>query len=453
MNFDYIKLTQKGVLDAIRSKQVVYSLTMSGKKKDEVSNHLSYLMELCKVVGDKLSKEKLSLDQRETRQYLRSPEIPDTQYYVLSPQLMGGYSPFVMFDDSDGKSSTHSGKGVLVKMSLYKYVYCPKTIKALTNELFTEQLREGMVIPMKEARKQIVESLKVGNPHNVPLVEKVSNTTFYIDAEKGIVLCKSSKSDLHAIRAFFALLEKLAKTIFAETELEAKIEKLVDNALKETFYPEPFSTSAIGDGLSAGAYNISSMVAYYAENQTEGADACAVLPTHTANAYAKNNSDQSVRFKNSIGLFSGKESEEAASFDNLDEFREKMELDYSSLTVIGELPVSRQLEAYFEMTPEARDEWGAHDFISVSFETAAKDGNVCFQLKENTKPFEQSCRALLLAHAEENSVSPERSEEVLLQFFGGMLSLLHDSADLFIKLYLDSTKIPETFGKEHKEAA
>jgi hypothetical protein len=154
-----------------------------------------------------------------------------------------------------------------------------------------------------------------------------------------------------------------------------------------------------------------------------------------------------VTFKNSIGIFAGNEIEETASFDELSHFCQSMNMKYSALTVVGEIPISKQMHEYFEGRPEAQEEWGARSFIPITFETASKDGNICYQIKDGINPVAISCRGLLDDYTRDNAVSPENSESVMLNYFAGMLSLFHDCSELFIKLYKDCSQPPETFGE------
>ncbi|APD92452.1 hypothetical protein BM525_21575 (plasmid) [Alteromonas mediterranea] len=446
MNRDLAKLNQKNILNTIKAKQVAYFLNMSGKSKEETSSSLRNLVDLCEAISKVLIKDRLELNIDETRVYLRSPELPDTEYYAFTSQVLGGYSPFVIFNEYDDKGKKVRPRGVLINLNCHNFVYCTKAIDKLSREMLSESIRDGVPASLKEIKKSIKSEIKAGNRYNIPIVEKISTYSFYINAEDSLALCKSSKSDSHAVRAFFSLLKKLSNYLFAQDDSSTQLLKLAESALQEPYFPEPFCTYAINEGLACNSYNINNMVEYYAENQTEGADACAVLPTHSAKAHSNDDSTQRVTFKNSIGIFSGNVVEETASFDELSHFCQSMNMKYSALTVIGEIPVSKQMQEYFKERPEAQEEWGARGFIPITFETTSKDGNICFQIKEGMNPIALSCRGLLDDYTKDNAVSPENAESVMLNHFSGMLSLFHDCSELFIKLYIDCSQPPETFG-------
>lgn len=447
MNRDLAKLNQKNILNTIKAKQVAYFLNMSGKTKEEASSNLRNLVDLCEAISQVLIKEKLDLNIDETRVYLRSPELPDTEYYAFTSQVLGGYSPFVIFNEKDDKGRKLNPRGVLINLNCHNFVYCTKAIDKLSREMLSDSIRNGVPASLKEIKKSIKDAIKAGNKYDIPIVEKVSTYSFYINAEDCLALCKSSKSDSHAVRAFFSLLKKLSNYLYSQNEANTKLKKLAECALQEPYFPEPFCTYAINEGLTCTSYNINNMVDYYATNQTQGNEACAVLPTHSAKAQSNDDSTQMVTFKNSIGIFAGNEIEETASFDELSHFCQSMNMKYSALTVVGEIPISKQMHEYFEGRPEAQEEWGARSFIPITFETASKDGNICYQIKDGINPVAISCRGLLDDYTRDNAVSPENSESVMLNYFAGMLSLFHDCSELFIKLYKDCSQPPETFGE------
>lgn len=452
MNTDYVKLNLKSFLDDICAKHVVHSFELSGRDNDYALAELSKLAKICRAVNNQVTKESIELNGPEFRVYTKAKGIEETQYYALFPHLLGGHCPFVVFENQGHNKSQYPIKGVFVKMARYSYNYCPKTIKKLAKELFTQHLKVGHSITMKEAKKLIKKGIEA-EKIDVPLSESRQPISFYIDVEHGVILSRPSKAVAHAIRAFFHMVLKTAEIIFPGGGAEVGINACLESNEIDGLSTLPFSMNAISQGLSSRAYNIDQIVDYYGGGLNENANTCPVMPTFTASAHAQDNGRQLVRFTDSICLFSGDSETEYPSFDRLSTFRKTMQLDYLSLRVITELPLSTQLKAFFELDPEYAEEQGIGNFVNVGFETSASNGNICFQIKERLGLFAKACSFLIYAHTRDNSVSPENAESVLLSYLGGLLEPLHDSTELFINLYLESSQIEKVFGEDAEVAA
>jgi hypothetical protein len=444
MNHEFVKIAQKNIINAIQSKHVLYTLALSDKKQDVLYN-LDALGKLAEMLGERLQKKQIDTNTKENRLYITHPDLEDTSYFSFAPHIMTGYNPFLFYKQFEGENEGQR-KGFLVKMNFHSFDFCTKSVNKEANAIYFEEFKSGMPTSLKEAKKLVVDTLKKGNKYNIPIIERITPSIFYIDLEKGIVVSKTSKHDSVAIRAFFSMLGKVAKNIFSDDVGSKRSDKLMETALKETYYPEDYTKWAISEGKASGAYNIPSIVEFYSKDKAEGDAACSFMATHSASAFARDEPDQIAKFNDSIGIFSDNSLGELPSFEKLSAFSHEKQMDFSSLVLVGEVPVSEQIEIFIKQQPEDQDSICENGVMDIGFETSAKKGNICFKPKYGTQNYAMVSRSLLLEYCTDNSVSPENSEAVALKYFGGMLALIHDSASLFIKLYLDANKIKKEFG-------
>lgn len=450
MNFEFIKMVQKDITKAIHSKHAIYTLAISDQKQDVIAN-LKSLGELAEMVGAQLQDEKIKTDSKDYRVYVKHPDLPDTSYFCFTPHVPTGYNPFLFYaTNEDGDEKNH---GFLVKMSYHAFDFCSKSINKAAKAIYFDDFQNDLGTSMKEARKRVLNELK-SNPDSkkIPIVEKVIHSTFYLDLDKGLAVARSSQHDSTALRAFFVLLSKAAKLSFSDDVSQKRVSALVDKALKEAYFPEDYTQWAISQGQSSGAYDVGSIVDFYAKDDAKGNDACDFSATHSASAYSKEEPDHVAKFNESIGIFTDGDLGDLPSFEKLAAFSKNRAMDFSSLVLVGEIPASEQINEFVKEQPEDQDSICPDGFMEVGFETSAKKGNICFRPKYGTSDYALVSRSLLLNYCNENAVSPDQSESVALKFFGGMLALLHDSTNLFIKLYLNANKIKQEFGVDEAEA-
>jgi len=444
----------KSFMSSIKNNQAIYTIGYGDEDNEEEQSNSSKallkLKDLTQILHEYVIEKKINTATDELRCYTKSKEHPDKEYYSLASHLNIGYSPF-MFNQVEDET-----RGVFVKIKNTRFVWCTKTIGIIASEMYETAFKNDEPVTMKEARAKISDSLLTGNVHNIPLLEKSSYITFYIDLKNQRILAKSSHSDQDGISAFFVLLKRLAEK--ADEDRIKKVATLADECLKNKFAINPYTNSAMRNGQAYGAYSLSNLVDFYAEREVDTEEnkkleACGLTPTWSANFASKHDSTKVINFKNSISLFIpdiDSESPPPTTFTMINNFAKNKDLNVGKINVVGEIPSGSLLKKYIDFMPEDAevDEAIKGDFIDVTYSTQSKDGNICMQITDPLSYHKIAVTKMLDEHFKENACSNKEIERTILIWLGEMLGVLHDSIDMFTTLYLESNAADDYFNDD-----
>lgn len=442
MNYnEFISQQVKLAMGTIKSNQALYAIHLNEDNAELLESSFRAFSSLCGALKDYCSKHEVDVTRGDLRVYTKSQHVPDTEYFCLAPHVSIGYSPFMMYN-SDGEN-----KGVFVKMRQHRFSYCSKSIKKLVQETFETSFKSDEPVSMKEAKARVRDRLKDGNLDSIPLVEKVAPITFYLDLENQRVMAKSGHRDQDGLAAFFQLIRRLNEAAEKDAYQPASLPS--ELALKYRYTVSPFSNYSMSMGKAYGAYNLRKMVEFYSSDNND--DGCAVEPTWSGAFSSTNDHSQVITFKNSIGLFLpgiDATNPPPTTFTMLNDFADAKGLNVNTLRVIGEVPMGDLLNSFKTEFPESVDDEIRGDFLDVKFSTQAKDGNICIQVIDDLKYHKEAVAKFLRDDLSENHYPMNQIEGVLLKHLGGLLGVLHDSIDLFVKIYVESNPLPKNFEEE-----
>ncbi len=446
---EFISQYTKPVFTAIKSKYVIYSLSTNDEEKEEdVNDVMNALGSLCQRAGEHLIQNKIDTSEKGFRFHTKSANIPETEYFCLAPHINVGYSPFMVNKDADGKVL-----GVFVKARQHRFAYCSKTIKKLVQSHYELMFKEDTPTTMRAAKEYIKERLTSGNKDNIPLLEKLSEITFYIYFNNATVLAKSAHRDQDGLAAFFELVRILVAKCIDDGNSIPGSEALLERALGTKLFPTPYSNHSMSVGKAFGAYNLTNMVGFYAEqDDKKDSDPSSIEPTWSAGFSAKDDPSQVITFKNSIGLFLPNvdlDNPPPTTFTMINQFADSKALNIHNLRVIGELPTGRLLKEYVKEHEEASSDELLNEYLDITFTTQSKDGNISFQINDRLEYHKEAIRVFLRDHMAEHSSSNKELEKLMLSRNGDLLEVLHDAGELFVTIYLESNPLSEEFGKEN----
>lgn len=444
-NSELISQHTKPTLQSLKSTQALYAIRHSEDDHEKLVASLKAVRQLCDEISQYVMKNRVSLQDEDFRIYTRPKDQQDTEYYCLSPHLNIGYSPFIFLKPEK------IIRGVFVKIEQHRFTWCSTTMNKKAQKLYQDSFKNDAPISMKEAKALIETNLVGGNLDNIPLIEKVSCSTFYLDLDNQRILSKSSHRDQDGITTFFKLLAKAAQVLHEKSKAVG-FDELVKDACTEPFYIDPYTNRAIAKGLAFGAYNIDKLVEFYA---TQGPDskACSVSPTWSADLISKDSHVQKIQFRNSIGIFLDgiSDQKQQPTFTMINRFAGSKSLDVTKIEVVGEVPVGQLLKEYNQEYVPDEGEQPADtmgDFIDLTFKTHAKDGNICIQICDPLREHSKALQWRLRKHLNENHCSSGDIERLFLTWLGLLLEVVHNSIDLFTTLYMDSNPVTKAFGEK-----
>jgi hypothetical protein len=445
MNYgEFITQQVKSIMASIKSNQALYAIHLNEDDKETLNNSFRAFSSLCGALQDYCMKHEVDVTRSDLRVYTKSQHIPDTEYFCLSAHVNIGYSPFMMYNVKG------ENKGVFIKLLQHRFAYCSKAIKNLTQTYFEDQFKKDDPVTMKMAKAHIRERLKDGNLDEVPLIEKTSPITFYLDFEHRRIMAKSGHRDQDGLAAFFELVRRLNEAAEQDEFKPAALPS--ELALKYRFSVSPFTTYAMSAGKAYGAYNLSKMVEFYSASEvSEDKSTCAVEPTWSGSFSSTNDTSQVITFKNSIGLFLpdvDSANPPPTTFTMINNFTDEKSLSVNTLKVNGEIPIGDLLTSFRTEYPEQADEALNGEFIDIRFSTQAKDGNICIQVTDDLQYHKEAAVRFLRDDFSENHYAMKQVEGVLLGRLGDLLCTLHDSIDLFVSVYMESNPLPTSFSDE-----
>lgn len=434
---------QKQLFSAIKSNMALFSIHQDDDNKEALSLILEKMSSLCEKVHEQIIKKKINITDDEFKIFTKSKKAKETEYYSFFPHMPVGYSPF-MFYKKKNKIA-----GMFISMQQVKFLWCTNTLKKLAREYFNDQYKKETPVSMKDAKLYIRNRLDASNPDNVPLLKKVSQIFFYYDIENSRVMAKSGHRDQDALSMFSPVL----MTILDNETLSPsfKLNDDMRSALSNRFYTTPYARHAIATGKAYSAYNISTLVEHFSQNDIDITDGCPLTPTWTARFLSIHDNSQSISFKNSISIMIGDVPEGAeASFDYINQFSKGNDLSITQLKVQGELNKGEFLQSYC-------DEHGAdnqldgdfyNNYIDVEYTTQSKEGNLCLQITDPLPLHKTALIGFLKEHVKDTHLSKADFELNVLEKQGHVLHVLHQSIELFTTMYLLCSKEKEEFGKE-----
>lgn len=435
----------KPTLQSLKSTQALYAIRHSEDDPEKLKMSLKAVRQLCDEISQYAMKNRVSLQDEDFRIYTRPKDQQDTEYYCMSPHLSIGYSPFIFLKPEKNI------RGVFVKIEQHRFTWCSTTMNLKAQKLYQESFKNDAPISMKEAKAQIETNLMGGNRDNIPLIEKLGYSTFYLDLENQRILSKSSHRDQDGIATFFKLLARAA-LVLHEKSPAAGFDELAQLGCAEPFYIDPYTNRAITKGLAFGAYNIDKLVEFYAKQGPDSKE-CAVSPTWSADLISKDSHVQKIQFRNSIGIFLEgiSDQKQQPTFTMINRFAGSKSLDVTKIEVVGEVPVGLLLKEYQQEYIPDEGEQPADtlgEFIDLTFKTHAKDGNICIQLCDPLREHTKALQWRLRKHLNEHHCSARDTEILFLKWLGLLLEVVHNSIDLFTALYLDSNPVTKEFGEK-----
>lgn len=442
MSYDVIKIHQKELETSLKSQFAVFALTNSSEDIKSLNKSVEALAKTLQFMNDLYIETEAdsTLDSMSIRFDKNNKKEYDMAYF--KPHVMTGHSPFML--QIDGKKVV----GVLVKLQYKNVSYCNKTIKRLVRQRFEESMRNDELLTMKECKRLIETELKEGkNKEPVPLVDRYQDHYFYIDIKNQIVLAKNAHRSKDVINMFFSLLIKAGKAFQDEhPEVKAELDALLTEAMKERMDIVPYSTYALTHEKAFGAYSIHDTVVHYSQEETDkDSKPIPFLPTDTAGFGSDKTTNAKVDFKNSVGYFLGHDEKAMPSYRTLSSLSEKHRLRALSLRVTGEVPLTEQLKRYKEAHPDAFGDDIAGDYLTMTFDTRASDGNVIFKFVEGLYWPMEATRRLLQDKFDDTHIGKKQLEPFLLNEFGASLELLHHSCSMFIDFYLRANQASGEF--------
>lgn len=436
--FDIASQHNKNLFSSIRSKMVLFSLSKG--EDEDLSEHLSAVSGFMDKIHSFVISEAIELANEEFRLYSKKG-LKEFEYYAFKPHLYLGYSPFVFYRENN------KIKGCYISIRHVKSEWCRKTMNKLADKYFTEMYKKDEYVTKQDAKIHIEENLAKNNKDNIPLVEKYSDILFYIDVERGYLLSKSSQRDREAFDAFYPLLLNIVTN-----EQFAKL-KLVDDfkeEVKSRLGAIPYTRKAMGDGDACSAYDLTSLVNFYANQGNEDGE-LPLEPTWSAQLYHADNTKQKMSFGESINLFLENpcDVDVSPTFSQISNFAEDKALRFSELKVKGELRRGEFLKDYFEQYGAENDlpSTFESEFIDVLYSTQSKEGNICIQIRDNLELHKDAMLAFLRSELNDRHFSKSDFETHLSNYQGRVLDLLHNSIDLFVSLYLTYAAVGEEFGE------
>jgi hypothetical protein len=447
MSNEVIKFQLKPLLSAMKAYYVVFSLDL-GREEPETFTKITHAIgTLCERLSDLVRKKKIDLTEDPYRLYFSSPKDEEKEYFTFAPHISIGHSPFLLNKDNGAL------EGVFIKLRHTRFVFCSKYINTLARKLFDLHTINEDPISFKQAKTTILERMnEENNPDSIPLLTKVSDIFVYLDVETGRVLAKSNHRTKDAMRAFFELSTRVSETIQERhPETAPTLAPLTEMANSERLYTQPYTNHQMTLTKAVGAYNISSLVEYYAkQSETKDDLECPVEPTTTAELRSRDVTTQTMKFKNSVDLFMS-DKKKSSFFIMLQDFSVEKELIFNSIRVNGELDKPSLLERYGETHPEALGTLCEEGTVGLTYDTKAVEGNIAFKIVDTLSIYNDAVRALLSDEMGDRFYNITDMEKLLAKEFASLLPILHHSADLFTSLYLSSNQPPEKFGAQLNE--
>lgn len=443
MNNEQITYHLKPLVTAVKSFYSVFAVEIPGiEEQEDIKLRVKSIVNLVDMIGNASIEHEIDFDTQELRAYTTSPNEKECEYFSFEPHISTGYSPVVSYGE---KSNV---RGVFVRLKHVSHVYCGKTMDKLAKALYEKKMKEGDPIYMKEAKKAIREQTREqNNPENVPLLKKENSVYIYLDSENQCFLAKNGKRSQDAIRLMLHLLATLPEKL--DSKYETNLTEIKDIAFESNIYSQAYTNHSMSRGVAFGAYNISNLVDFYANEKSD--EACPVEPTMTAEMKNKEDSTQIIAFKNSVDLFMESEPGDSV-FSSLKFFSEEKNLDFKSIRVTSEMHYSDQIKEYIAEFPEVAGEDLGGDLLTISFDTKSIDGNIGFKIADAIKYHIEATRKLSIHAFTDRHYSFKEMEPVMLEQFAGLLSVLHDSSNLFIELYIRANQATEEFGSAITDA-
>jgi len=441
---DIVKYQMNPLVKSLKASFAIYSLEFSNDK--DITKSIGNLGLLCQKISHAVQSNSISLKSDNYKLFLKTPKTAETEFYSFYPHISVGHSPF-MFNIKSGEVV-----GVYIRMLHSRSLYCTRTIDQLATAYYEQMMLSDTPITHKTAKLKIREDLvQKSNPEDIPIVERATSYNMYLNINNGVLLTKSSKRDQDAMNMFFILMKQVSEDLLKHELI--KDAELIKKTFANKFYACEYVNHALRKEKAFGAYNITSLVAHYANQESdEESPSCPVEPTLTADFCSNNDSTQVIKLKNSFDIIFDRSKFSQSSFSVLREFSEDKSLNIINFRATGELPMSEQIIKYCDAFPEALDEEMNGDFIDFTYDTRSKDGNIIFRISEGAKYHVEACYKLTMADLDDHHYPMNKIESVLLDHFGGILPMLHDSSELFIGLYLEANKVSDTFGDKIKQA-
>jgi len=381
-----------------------------------------------------------------------SEDNPLRETYQLQKIVSFGCSPFMFNYDEEDRV-----KGFFVKIGVTKRNYCKATIKQLTEQYYNHCIRTEEEMSMNKARKYVIQRVsEENNPDKVPILTKFNTVSFYVDCHNATVWVPVSHRKGGILRYFAFLVKHLLEFYKEEhpTKGEAMVELIEDITQIIGFGHSPFTQHCQRTGDAIGAYHLTDLVRYFAEHEDETAE---VSPTTSADMSVEDSSSAKIKFKNTIDLFVEDTSSDGY-FDSLIRFADEKGLQLDGLDVVGEVFLHPEHINFLNDEIKFDDELEAELFkqpIAIDYNTKAQNANLVVKMKPGSAQLKLIIDYTITAlteHFWDNTLSPVNKEKALLERMSYLTNILHNSFQLFVKVYKDANKAPENFGEKVAES-
>jgi hypothetical protein len=157
---------------------------------------------------------------------------------------------------------------------------------------------------------------------------------------------------------------------------------------------------------------------------------------------------QKISLKHSLSVISNRDSGNEDQFQALLRFSTEKTCDVTTVTVTGEIPMPRLVKSYIEKFPEQIFDEINGDFFELTFLTKSVQGNITFAAKKGVSTLADLAERLIKEESGDLGADFKFILTLCSKWFGEMLEVLHNSSNLFVKCYLDTSGKPEELNSE-----
>lgn len=426
---------------ALSGEFSVYAIDVENPGQDDVS--LTPLMQLMVEIDKTLHDNDIPIHSEDYRMYIGNKSIP-ASFYQFGSHVLAGRMPFLFYRDLTGNVL-----GALLLLEYHERQYDPKVIQRRIQALIEQSRPTPNPISHKDAKKQVQDEIKAGKKlDGLPIIEKRTQHYLYFDFEHQQMLVKNSHRNStlahHSVLFLNRFVAQLAtknlgsKALHETAKVTAQLQPL----------PTPFSVRSINESRAKQSYNIDALVACYARQDA----APHISATDSADLRVKDEASQKIKLKNSLSTIANRDVATEDHFMTLLRFANEKTCDITALSVLGSIPTPRIVKQFIEMFPESVYDEIRGTHIELTYLTKSVQGNVTFSIRKGGEIVADAARKII-EHELINSPGDFRQlQSSCSQWFGEMLSVLHESSILFIKCYLESAAVSAHFDKQEAAA-
>lgn len=423
---------------ALSSEFSVYAVDIENPGSEELT--MDPFRDLMVEIDKSLHDNEIDLNSDDFRLYLSNKDAIPTSFYQFGTHVLAGAMPFLFYRGSDG-----GVLGCLLKIEYHEKVYDPKVIKNRINAIVASTRPTANPISYKEAKKEVENEIRSGvNVDKLPILERRTTHYIYFDFEHQQILVKNSSRNStlahHAVLFCNKFAAALISKGFGSTALRLAAER---NAQLQP-QPTSYTTRSIQNGVTTHTYNMNNLVRVYAT--TEGKTP--VQATDSADLRVVDKEKQKISLKHSLSVISHRDEGSEDQFQALLRFSKEKTCDVTTVTVTGEIPMPRLVKAYIEKFPEQVFDEINGDFFELTFLTKSVQGNITFAAKKGVTTLADLVERMIKDESGELGADFKFILTLCSKWFGDMLEVLHNSSNLFVQCYLDTSLKPQDEAQE-----